>query len=442
MPNKDSLLARRPVAIAALAMGLPVVTSFIAWMIPGEGLFLRGFADRTVFTLEGGATLVAWYIVSFATLAAGTLIGVAIARRTRPRRRSTCPARASVQSERREATMLRLVTLLAAVGVGYAYATQGTIADILALVGQGQANQLSESFSQGSSLATLRYVSIIAFPLAVTFYLEHRHLLLYVPLTAALLLLSSLLSSRLSLLMGIAVLATLWLAGRAGGIPRVRWILVIASGVYLLLVFFNYSRNSGYYGLFGVADPFAMNYFQVLSYLGAPMQVSLAVANNISGGFSPRPIVSPIEILIPSFLQFDSVTNKSAVVEADRYGGADVLTSLNTNSVFSDIFAAAGFSGLVAALIVLFGAAIVYGVFSQSTGVTVALAGVLLYSFMEFWRVFLLTQGIVAFTVLSGLACWWLSGRILHDHPRPQRRKFPDRRALPLPTRSPSIDGY
>lgn len=94
------------------------------------------------------------------------------------------------------------------------------------------------------------------------------------------------------------------------------------------------------------------------------------------------------------------------------YGGVDILPSLNTNSVFADIFALHGFGGLTLALVVLAGAGVVFGFFSQSVTPLLAVSGVLLYSFMEFWRVYLLTQGIVVFAVLVTVFTWFISGLV------------------------------
>jgi hypothetical protein len=184
---------------------------------------------------------------------------------------------------------------------------------------------------------------------------------------------------------------------------RVRYRSLFLGGVlgFGLLAIFNFLRNANYYLASGVSNPIAMNMYQILSYLGAPFQVSIQVAQAIFDGRFPSggDPTTGLQLLVPTF--FQSKTGTGATTSDQYHGQVDVASNLTTNSVFGDVYANFGWWGLAYALLTLFIAGMVYRHLSNYGPLLAASAGVVVYAIAEYWRIYLFNQGLVVYLLIA-----------------------------------------
>jgi len=396
---------------------LPVLASFVAWAVPGEGTYLRGFAVRSNFSLSAAFALGAWYLACILVLAFGSAIG-----RTIRRSPGLLAVEQSVVFER---YFYRMLTAFAIVGVGGAYYLISRDLSIVAALRSDQANLLSEALLDGSSVGTLRYAVTVATPVGLILALERKASWLSAGLNVVMLLAVVLLSSRLSLIMATAVFIFLYYQRRPAGRLRLSVATAAGAALFLLLAVFNYTRNANYYRSFGVDNPIAMNVYQILSYVGAPSQVSVGVADAIVGGRFPVNVSAwqALQAVVPTFLQTEK-GDKSVATDLGLYAyQVDVAPNLNANSSFADVYAQWGWWGLVYTLVVLGIAAAVFTHFRQYKSTVAVMAGVMAYGFLEYWRGYLFNTGNIVFLVLIVAVSAWIA-RLLADM-QPTRDRSP-----------------
>ncbi|MFJ3380057.1 oligosaccharide repeat unit polymerase [Curtobacterium sp. NPDC090217] len=397
---------------------LPVLASFLAWVVPGEGTYLRGFAVRSNFSLSAAFALGAWYLACILVLAFGSAIG----RTVRPSRGLL----AAEQSAFFERYFYRMLTAFAIVGVCGAYYLISRDLSIVAAIQSDQANLLSEALLDGSSVGTLRYAVTVAAPVGLILALERKASWLSAGVNLVMLLAVVLLSSRLSLIMATAVFIFLYYQRRPAGRLRLGMATCAGIALFLLLAVFNYTRNANYYRSFGVDNPIAMNVYQILSYVGAPSQVSIGVADAIVGGRFPVNVsaVQALQAVVPTFLQSEK-GDKSAATDLGLYAyQVDVAPNLNANSSFADVYAQWGWWGLVYTLIVLGIAAAVFTHFRQYKSAVAVMAGVMAYGFLEYWRGYLFNTGNIVFLVLIIMFSAWAAR--FFANLRPSRDPLPN----------------
>lgn len=371
----------------------PIIFSLIVWSLPGESLYLRGFSDRAAVSYGGVLLLLAFY-----TTAVLVALGCAGLGKSLAAGRGLERAR-SAEVERR---FYLVASLTALVGVTAAYSAVGSSVSIFDALTTSSANVLSENLADGSSLATLRYATAMAAPVGIYLYRKRKASLFSVVVNCLLLAMNALLTSRLSLVMAIVIL--LFLMAQEDSAKRIKPLLLVFTGcvIFAALTVFNLVRNGNYYRLFGVDNPIAMNLYQIMTYVGAPGQVSLGVASSIFNGKFEKhvPVAAAIEAMTPTFLR-SGKGEKSGTTDPAIYGySVDIAPNLNTNSAFADTYAKYGWWGLLAILIVLALVSLLFGVFIRVGGVYAAGAGVIGYGFAEFWRLFLFSQGISVFLIL------------------------------------------
>lgn len=371
---------------------LPVLLSCTFWILPGESLYLRGFGERAEVNLGGVLLLTAFY--STVVVLAGVF--AALGRSAVPLE-NVARARAA-PVERRFYLLISSCSLL---GVVAAYYAAGSSVSIYVALTTSTGNTLSESLSDGSSLATLRYATAISAPVGIYLWRKGQASFVMAVANCILLILNALLTSRLSLVMAVVVYFFLLAQEMPQPRPRHLTLGIFGIGIFAVFTVFNYVRNGNYYRLFGVEDPILMNIYQILTYVGAPSQVSLGVASSIANGQFDKTstVESAIDAIVPTFWQ-DGKTSKSVATDLATYGySVDIAPNLNTNSAFADTYAKYGWYGLAAILIAICSASLLFGIFSRIGGVYAAGAGVIGYGFAEFWRLFLFNQGILVFLV-------------------------------------------
>ncbi|MDF2048841.1 hypothetical protein [Arthrobacter sp. Cr_A7] len=318
--------------------------------------------------------------------------------------------------------------MLATAGVMYALFLAQQQGSILAALAQNAGNNLSEPLKDGAGLATLRYTTVIAAPFALVLWLKKRTSLLLVAWNLILLLLSSLFSSRMSLLMAVVVFVFLYAHINPGVRIRPVRMILFASAIFAVLGVLNFFRNAKYYASYDIDNPALMNWYQILTYLGSPFQVSGGVSSAIFAGTFPSrgSYIDSIVIMVPTFFQ---EKDGAIVVGSDaRYANqVDVAGSLTTNSAFADIYNVYGLSGLIWSLLAVFVAGIIYGHCKQYKSGMALGAGLSLYLLAEYWRIFLFNQGIVVYLFLAIFFGSAAAVMLTNMHYRKEMLKVPSR---------------
>lgn len=391
-------------------MLVPVLGSLVAWLVPGEGTYLRGFAVRSELSPVAAFVLISWYLGCVLAISFGVAVG---------RSWKASPALLAIEKNPKfELVFYRILTLFALFGVAGAYYLIARETSILAALQSAQANVLSEALLDGSSIGTLRYAVTVAAPVGVILAVERKASWVSAALNIVLLLLVVLLSSRLSLIMAIAVFVFLYYHRRPEGKLRLGVAGLGAVLLFVLLAVFNYTRNANYYRAFGVDNPLVMNVYQILSYVGAPSQVSVGVADAIGNGRFPVDVSAfeALQAVLPTFLQ-SSKGDKSAALDLSLYAyQVDIAPNLNANSSFADIYARWGWWGLLYTLLTLAFAAVLFQHFRQYRSVVAVMSGVVAYGFLEYWRGYLFNTGNIVFLVLI-VALSAFAARILTGPP-------------------------
>lgn len=396
---------------------VPVAMSFASWMTliawcsvggcpAGSVLQLRGFLEPAPVTVPGVTMLFVWYgaVVVLATF------GWRLGSGTRP----TPELKERMNNRKFERRYFFLILAAAVIGVGYSFYRIAGATSIIGSLTSQTGNSFTEALPDSAGIPTLRYASILAAPIAV--YLWRKRVLgvIYMLVAVVLLLLNSLIASRLSLLMAIVVYVFIWAVASRQSKPTGKrfvrpWHLALVVLVlFTLLTALNYVRNGNYYRDAGVSDPVAMNLYQSGAYLAVPAQVSLGVSDAVMRGSFERsggPVESIVAAL-PSFIAPDEANRSKESLSADAYDFT-VSSSPNftTNSEFADTYSEFGAWGWLYTLLLFPLAGYVFGRFLTYGPLLAGSAGVIAYCFAEVWRIQLLTQGIVVFLVLLTLVC-------------------------------------
>lgn len=397
---------------------VPVATSFTVWALvvisgvlprfpPAIGTKLMGFVTPAPVSVAGVVLLATFYgfLVWMAML--GWAVGGAAADRVAARR----PA--PEISERR---YFYLVLAVAAVGVGFCYATVASRRSIIGALSSQTGNQLYDSLPQNAGVQTLRYACILAAPLGV--YLWRKGAVGFPAMAVAvtLLCLNALLSSRLSLIMASTVYLTIWVRTRKprrpNG-PRYGRVVLAALGIgFLMLTGLNYSRNANFYRDAGVTDPITMNLYQTSQYLTVPAQVSFGVADYVMSGkwHVPSEPLSSANAVLPTFLQKNKVRKADKRKFSADYGYSSSFSpQYFTNSAFADIYEDFGAWGWFYSFILYGIAGFAMARFMRGVPVVAATAGVFAYCFAEVWRIQIPNYGFVIFLAILTIGGSWLA---------------------------------
>lgn len=386
----------RPVPLMVLALGV----SLVAWVIPGESLALRGFGVRVAPSIGGVLLLIGWYSVC----AVVAVIGERAGRSIRPMQSLDLPADVQV-AERFDRRMLLVLTILATVGVGTVASRAGGLSGFQEALAATDANSLKQATGDGAGFSTLRYAAAVSAPIALHRLLSRRTGRIIAVWNVILLLVTVAVASRLCLMLASLVFIYLLAQRPVRARIKVSTLASIGMVVGALLVYFNYVRNARFYAANGVTNPITSNLYQVLTYLGAPFQVSLGVATRLRADWTAFSAVKdPATVLLPSFLS-GLLPSGSGYVEplrgAARYDySVDIHPSLTTNSAFADVITSFGVEGLILSLLLVLLAAVAFGHFSLYRNYVSAVSGVVLYGFAEYWRILLFNQGILVFCCL------------------------------------------
>ena len=403
--------AVRPHTLLLAGAGL----SFLAWAVPWGGAIpvsLRGFAQKEPWTLHGALFLLGWYAFFFVVALGGFQLGRRI------------PVLERAERVPWESYYLFLsIVAFAGTAYSYAYVLVKSPHAVSEAFLHHQFNAVRYVLPYSAGVATLRYASCLAGAIALFELGRLRFRVLHI-VNVLVLLLAAAIASRASLIIAAVVVAGL--AARHLHTARVRARMVVGTlllglvALFLCLSLLTYSRDADFYRAYGVHDPLVMNVDEMVRYVGIPFQAAVAVSNHVSrwpaAPASARP--GTRVFLLPSY----AVKHVPSSVSRGetRYEKVVALpVSQTTNSVLAMTygvfgafaFAVLGFAVLVACVIA--GHASRYRSYVFLAGLVVA------YCLAEWWRTYVLNQGIVQFLVLA-LAFWgvvgasvdgWTSGR-------------------------------
>ena len=379
--------------------------SFLAWVIPWGGAIpapLRGFAHEEPWTLDGALFLLGWYAFFFLV----ALGGIQLGRRIPVLQRAE---RVPWQS------YYMFLSILACAGTAYAYAyvvakSPHAISDAFL---HHQFNAVRYALPYASGPQTIRYASALAGGIAI-FELAQRHFRLIHVVNVLLLVAEAAIASRDSLIIAAIVVAGLAVRHFQAGQVRPRAIvgglLLGFVALFLALSLLNYSRNADAYLAEGVKDPLVMNVVEMVRYVGIPFQAAVAVSNEVPKWPAAPAAAGPgVRVfLLPTYV------SKSAPesVEQGEFRYEKVVhipPSQTTNSVLAltyGVFGVLSFAVLGIAVLV---AGVIAGHASRYRSYVFLASLVVAYCLAEWWRTWVLNQGIVQFLILA-VAFWGLVG--------------------------------
>jgi hypothetical protein len=379
--------------------------SLLAWAVPWGGAIpasLRGFTHTEPWTLHGTLFLLAWYAFFFVVALGGFQLGRRI------------PVLQRAERVPWESYYLFL-SILGFLGTAYAYAyvLAKSPHALSAAFLHHQFNQVRYVLPYSSGPQTLRYASTLAGAVAIFELGRLRFRVLHV-VNVLLLLLAAAIASRASLI--IAAIAVAGLAARHLHNVRVRARMVVGMlllglvTLFLALSLLSYSRDADFYRSYGVRDPLVMNLDEMVRYVGIPFQAAVAVSNHVPDWpAAPRSAAAGARVyLLPTYV---SKSVPPSVVRGQiRYEKLVAIpASQTTNSVLAMTY---GIFGALAFLVLGF-AVLVAGVIAGHASryrSYVFLAGlVVAYCLAEWWRTYVLNQGIIHFLILA-LAFWAVVG--------------------------------
>jgi hypothetical protein len=393
--------AVRPHTLLLIGVGL----SFLAWVIPWGSAIptsLRGFEHEKPWTLHGTLFLIAWYAFFFLVAFGGFKLG----------RRIPVLERADNVPWESFYVFFSIVSLAGIVfSYGYIFVrSPHAVSDAFL---HHQFNQLRYVLPYSAGIQTLRYAASLSGAIAIYELGLRRFRLLHV-VNVLLLLLAAALASRISLI--IAAICVAGLAARHLQAVRVRARLVVAVlllglvTLFLALSVLNYSRNADFYRSHGVHDPLVMNVEEMVRYLGIPFQAAVAVSNHVTTWPAAPASAAPGTkvFLLPTYTS-KAVPESVARGENRYYQVVSIPISQTTNSVLAmsyGVFGALAFAVLGFAVLV---AGLIAGNASRYRSYVFLASFVIAYCLAEWWRTWVLNQGIVQFLILL-IAFWGLVG--------------------------------
>lgn len=393
--------AVRPHTLLLAGAGL----SFLAWVIPWGGAIpapLRGFAQREPWTLHGALFLLGWYAFFFVVALGGFALGRRI------------PVLQRAERVRWESYYVFLSVLgIAGTAYSYAYVVAKSPHAISAAFLHHQFNAVRYVLPYSSGPQTLRYASSLAGAIAL-FELGRRNFRVLHVVNVLVLLLAAAIASRASLI--IAAIAVAGLSARHLHTAHVRARTFVGGFLLGLVVLFlalsllSYSRGADFYRSYDVRDPLVMNVDEIVRYVGIPFQAALAVSNHVSNWPAVPASAKPgIRVfLLPTYAsknvpasvgRGETRYEKIVAIPASQTTNSVLALSYGVFGVLA--FAVLGFAVLVAGVIA--GHASRYRSYVFLAGLVVA------YCLAEWWRTYVLNQGIVQFLIIA-LAFWGVFG--------------------------------
>jgi hypothetical protein len=343
---------------------LTVLMSFAAWLFPGFQIFRKGFIARESLLSSGAVIVALWYAGIIGAAVAGFRLG----------KKVRTPHENLDRNIGLESSSAYLA--LTAVGaLGFSclilyLASQVGLSGIKTFILEGQGNQLKEALYEDYSIGplSLRYIVILSGGVAIFRIISGISRSFIDVFNLGELLLTALVSSRLSLIVALFIGFGLFATYQQPVRVNLGKVALLFGGIFVLLAVYNAARNVNYYQARGNDNFLVAGFSEILAYTGAPFQGALTTGdyfNEISSG-----------------------------KEVTTYSGIEI--ELTTNSAFAELTEDIGGWSFAVAIVTSFLAAWVMGLLTSHLQNYFALAYfVLLYCFSEFWRIFMFYRGIV-----------------------------------------------
>lgn len=343
---------------------LTVMVSFTFWVMPDFGILRKGFDYREEFLGPGLVIVTLWY--AWIMLLSGG--GYFLAKRIRwPHRRAE---RAIPLHDPWVYYALTAVSAFATAYLLFYLAQKLSLRGIYDLMSDSQANDIKAALYEEYTIGplSLRYVAILSGGLALYRVLSGVGRNWMDLANFFFLIVTASVSSRLSIVAATAIGLTLYVIHTRRINLRLGWILSGILLFFLVLTFFNYTRNQHFYETRGNDNPLVAGASEIMAYLGSPFQGSLAVGNNLD--------------------------NPSLLADPDFAGGIE--SGLTTNSALEELV---GFYGLFFTFLLIGAISLVGGLTAgvlRAFGSTTLLIpyAVIMYGFAEIWRLFIFPKGI------------------------------------------------
>ena len=351
-------LVLRPYGIVLTSLA----ASVLAWSLPDLGI-RTGFIIREPLTIEAALILIAWYGLIVAMAAIGFHAG----------RRIRLETSQSDSLALSRTSIYRIISIVAWVGVlaSYYHITQVIgLSGIFNALARNTVNDLKTALYTDYSIGiySLRYIAAIAGGLALFRFLDTGRPALFDVVNLLMLIGTSAISSRLSLIWAVITGLSVWAAGREEPLKAARWRLAaLALTVVVILWTLNHSRNANYYTQRGTESVVASGLGEIRAYLGTPFQVALGVANHLNDALSGA--------------------TSQYLVEWE--------VNLNSNSAFDQLIPTMGLFAFPYIAATSFFYSLLAGALAGLRRSYLFLGyPVILYAFAELWRIDLFRQGI------------------------------------------------
>jgi hypothetical protein len=248
--------------------------------------------------------------------------------------------------------------------------SQVGLSGIKTVLMEGQGNQLKDALYEDYSIGplSLRYVVILSGGVGIFRLLSGISRSWMDFYNLMMLLLTALVSSRLSLILGLFLGFGLFAVYHETIKVNLVKIGLLFGAIFVLLAIYNAARNINYYQARGNDNFLVAGFSEILAYTGAPFQGAL-----VTGDY------------------FNEVSSGRGVA---MYSGIEI--ELTTNSAFAELTEDIGGWSFPVAILTSFLAAWLMGALTSQLNNYFALAYfILLYCFSEFWRIFMFYRGIV-----------------------------------------------
>ncbi|MEW4241086.1 hypothetical protein Q0N51_19060 [Priestia megaterium] len=365
---------------------ITVAISFFLWVIPYSSNFRTGYSAKENLTGNAIFILILWY----GSIITASFIGYRFGKKIKMNKRLD-----EIDNDK----FYKLITILSMVGVGYLIIYLLSVnPEIFLNIFNGSANQIKAVLYANYSigLLSLRYVVAISGSIGIANLIINKRVKVIDLLNILMLLFIAAMSARLLIIM--SVLFLLGILFKKKIILKKRYFLVGTILLFLLLGFYNNSRNMEFYeNRYGTDSSVVANVMEIVTYVGSPFQVSMGVANNFNQ-FMAWSNSDNVLMVFP-------VLKKYYDVPIDYRNYVDIESSLTTNSAFVDLFSSMGLYSFLVITITSLVFSIIMGHFSQYRSYIFLIELILLYCFSEIWRIYLFNQGIILTLLISIIVC-------------------------------------
>lgn len=336
-----------------------VFISFFSWSLPNFGILRNGYTQKFSILSVGFFLIIIWYSLNFLFTFLGFNIGKKI----------KIKLKFPELSDKKSYLILTLITSL---GMFFTIQKIFNSIDLNLLkfyILKGQANELKKILYDDYSfgLLSLRYGAIISSSVAFYKIYLRKKIKIIDLLNIFYLLFVTLIASRLSLMAAVITTITIFITNTN---LKFKFFKIVISFLilFLILTFYNYSRNSNYYKKKLNQGAILSNISEIKAYTGSPFQGSISVGENYE-------------------LINKNPDNWENYAKIDKW--------LSTNSSLLETYKKYNFFTFIIIPMKLFFISLIMGAFYRKKNTYLILSySSYLYGYFEFWRLYFFDKGI------------------------------------------------